>query len=160
MKNLLGRAIWMAPASLCLMVPNPVEAQSVERPRLTAQQCQPLTADNADICCIALNRNELLTDEELDQCPPLTTARIRTVVDEFDSDETNPPTGTVPSDDPDDPDDPGQDPGGDPGTETTKANSGAGNGGESGAGEHESSDPDPGNSGGHNNSPDSPGGRN
>ena len=135
----------------------PAQAQAIERPILTTQQCQPLSADNSDLCCIALNRQEFLTAAEIDQCPPLTTARIRTVIEEANSD-TDQTAGTVPTDGPVGP---GEEPGADPGIENTaKANSGAGNAGETGSGEHSSTDADPGNSGGSNNSPDSPSGQN
>src|SRR5262245_34086343 len=55
---------------------NPATSQSNVRPRLTAAQCQPLTESNYELCCIARNRTSILTREQLDQCPPLTTSLI------------------------------------------------------------------------------------
>ena len=50
------KAIWMASVGIFLSMPAlPAGAQNIERPTLTAAQCQPLSADNADLCCIALN---------------------------------------------------------------------------------------------------------
>ena len=94
------KAIWMASAVLFSSIPTfPAGAQNIERPTLTAAQCQPLSADNADLCCIALNRQQLLTDAEIEQCPPLTTARIRAVVEEHDGGNNSGPTaGTIPTD--------------------------------------------------------------
>ena len=150
--------IWIFSAAFVASLPAiPARAQAIERPILTALQCQPLSSDNSDLCCIALNRQEFLTAAEIDQCPPLTTARIRTVIEEANSD-TDQTAGTVPTDGPVGP---GEEPGADPGIgDTAKANSGAGNAGETGSGEHSSTDADPGNSGGSNNSPDSPSGQN
>ena len=65
---------------------------------MTAAQCQPLTADNYEMCCIALNRTELLRPGDLAQCPPLTTALIRGVLSDDDSD-NGVTTGSVAADD-------------------------------------------------------------
>ncbi|WP_292528866.1 hypothetical protein [Mesorhizobium sp.] len=56
----------------------PASAQSSISPVLTAEQCIPLTEQNYAICCVALNRDELLTRAELDQCPPITTGQVGT----------------------------------------------------------------------------------
>jgi len=195
-------AIWLTSATLVTIAANTAGAQNagaqnIERPILTAEQCQPLSAENAEICCIASNRRLLLTAGELDQCPPLTTASIRAVlegsadgvippspdvvtvpVDGNDQPSLSPGTNVVtvpidgndqPSPTPgtnvgtapiDRPDQPSEEPGEEPGDDTTNVNSGAGNAGETGSGEHASTDADPGNSAGNNNSPDSPPGQN
>jgi hypothetical protein len=61
----------------------PARAQEVQRPLLTAQQCSPLTEANYDLCCVARNRMEILRAKEIDQCPPITTSLIQSVLDEF-----------------------------------------------------------------------------
>jgi hypothetical protein len=58
----------------------PASAQLSPRPTMTAAQCQPLTEQNYELCCIAANRSRILTREQIAQCPPLTTARIQTVL--------------------------------------------------------------------------------
>jgi hypothetical protein len=58
----------------------PAGAQGLERPVLTAQECHPLTGDNYELCCVALNRMDILTAAEIDQCPPMTTAQIQSVL--------------------------------------------------------------------------------
>lgn len=58
----------------------PSEAQQSPRPRLTLDQCQPLTAENYELCCIARNRHAILTAEQLEQCPPLVTSLIQNVI--------------------------------------------------------------------------------
>ncbi|MDK1373171.1 MULTISPECIES: hypothetical protein [unclassified Sinorhizobium] len=54
----------------------PARAQGAERPILTADQCSPLTEGNYQLCCMARNRNMILTAEQIEQCPPLSTAAI------------------------------------------------------------------------------------
>ncbi len=51
-------------------------AQDSIRPRLTAAQCQPLTDANYAQCCIAINRRSILSSDQIEQCPPLTTSLI------------------------------------------------------------------------------------
>lgn len=51
-------------------------AQDSIRPRLTAAQCQPLTDANYARCCIAINRRSILSSDQIEQCPPLTTSLI------------------------------------------------------------------------------------
>lgn len=58
----------------------PSGAQQSPRPRLTLDQCQPLTAENYELCCIARNRHAILTAEQLEQCPPLVTSLIQNVI--------------------------------------------------------------------------------
>ena len=83
----------MASAVLFSSIPTfPAGAQNIECLTLTAAQCQPLSADNADLCCIALNWQQLLTDAEIEQCPPMTTARICAVVEEHDGGNNSGPT--------------------------------------------------------------------
>lgn len=50
------------------------------RPRLTASQCQPLTDANYARCCIAINRRSILSPDQIEQCPPLTTSLIATTL--------------------------------------------------------------------------------
>src|SRR5688500_2401003 len=105
------------------------------RPTLTPEQCQPISADNTEICCIASNRQLLLSAAELAQCPPLTTTSIRAVLEALDDTVGTPGTNvvTLPIDGTDQP---GEEPGeelGVPGDDTAKANSGAGNAGETGS---------------------------
>ena len=77
-------------ALLTTLVYGPAVAQTVERPTLAADQCQPLTQANFELCCVAQNREVLLTGGEVDQCPPLTTALIQKVIDDMeDSDNDN-----------------------------------------------------------------------
>ncbi|WP_172751291.1 hypothetical protein [Ensifer sp. LCM 4579] len=64
-------------AGFLASAPIPASGQAVERPILTADQCNPLTEANYELCCIALNRTELLSAGQLAQCPPLNTAVIR-----------------------------------------------------------------------------------
>ena len=151
-KNLMS-SVWLASATLFILSTHPSAAQTLVQPTLTAEQCQPLSAANADLCCIALNRQQLLTSQEIDQCPPVTTARIQDVMEAQEPvDNTAPTDVVVPTDGT-----PGEEP--EPTTEVN-ANSGAGNGGETGTSETGSTDSDPGNSGGNNNAPSSPGGQN
>ncbi|RWE19017.1 MAG: hypothetical protein EOS41_31025, partial [Mesorhizobium sp.] len=56
-------------------------AQNSIRPRMTAAQCQPLMESNYALCCIAINRNSILSRAQLDQCPPLTTSLIAATLD-------------------------------------------------------------------------------
>lgn len=55
-------------------------AQESIRPRLTAAQCQPLTDANYARCCIAINRRSILSSDQIEQCPPLTTSLIATTL--------------------------------------------------------------------------------
>ncbi|PBB83676.1 hypothetical protein CK216_27710, partial [Mesorhizobium sp. WSM3876] len=48
---------------------------------MTAAQCQPLMESNYALCCIAINRNSILSRAQLDQCPPLTTSLIAATLD-------------------------------------------------------------------------------
>ena len=48
---------------------------------MSAAQCNPLTENNYERCCIALNRSSILTPPQLSLCPPLTTSFIESVVD-------------------------------------------------------------------------------
>ena len=57
-------------------------AQSQVRPILNAQQCSPLSDENYEICCIALNRSDILSATDIAQCPPLTTSLISNVLAE------------------------------------------------------------------------------
>jgi hypothetical protein len=157
MKNFHTATIFISSAVLLSFAASAAGAKELVRPTLTAEQCQPLSPNNVDLCCMAMNRNNLLTATQIDQCPPLTTARLRAALAKSDV------TGSIPTPSikPDQPgNEPGAVPAGQPGSDPAKANSGAGNGAETGTGEHASSDTDPGNSGGHNNSPDSPAGQN
>ncbi|PLU36802.1 hypothetical protein BMJ27_09025, partial [Sinorhizobium medicae] len=54
----------------------PARAQNVVGPMLVAEQCSPLTDANYEACCMAQNRAEILTAEQINQCPPLSTASI------------------------------------------------------------------------------------
>jgi uncharacterized membrane protein YgcG len=63
-------------SSTVLMSAVPAAAQNSLRPRLTVEQCQPLTRANFAMCCIAVNRQSILAPEQLAQCPPLTTSVI------------------------------------------------------------------------------------
>ena len=40
-------------------------AQSQVRPILNAQQCSPLSDENNEICCIALNRDDILSAAQI-----------------------------------------------------------------------------------------------
>ena len=78
-KKILTRSTMLTSVALvCSMPIMPASAQSSVRPVLTAEQCVPLTEQNYAICCVALNRDELLTRSELDQCPPITTGQVGT----------------------------------------------------------------------------------
>ncbi len=78
-KQILTRSTMLTSMALvCSMPTMPASAQSSIRPVLTAEQCVPLTEQNYAICCVALNRDELLTRAELDQCPPITTGQVGT----------------------------------------------------------------------------------
>lgn len=68
----------------------PARGQEAERPILTADQCSPLTEANYQLCCIAQNRDQILTAGQIEQCPPLSTALIRNV---FSTTSTNGVTG-------------------------------------------------------------------
>lgn len=66
-------------AALLAATTLPVSAQS-PRPFLTAAQCQPLTEENYEMCCIAINRSSILSDDELGMCPPITTSLIQNIL--------------------------------------------------------------------------------
>ena len=73
----------MALVSLAFFVPAssvPARAQALERPIMNAEQCHPLSPSNYELCCVARNRIEILTPSEIDQCPPMTTAQINSVL--------------------------------------------------------------------------------
>ncbi|THK34412.1 hypothetical protein EHS39_30635, partial [Ensifer sp. MPMI2T] len=53
------------------------DANAVQRQRMTAKQCSPLTEDNFAACCVALNRSKILTPAQIKMCPPLSTATIK-----------------------------------------------------------------------------------
>ena len=70
-------------AAVCLVgYAVPATAQFSPRPFLTADQCQPLTEATYELCCIAANRSRILTPEQIDLCPPITTSRIQALLDE------------------------------------------------------------------------------
>ena len=72
---LAGTAIGLVSAGAFFIAAPAVPAMAKSpRPVLSAQQCQPLSAGNFAICCVALNRGDILSAAELDQCPPLTTS--------------------------------------------------------------------------------------
>ncbi|MQV38788.1 hypothetical protein GHK38_03955, partial [Sinorhizobium meliloti] len=52
------------------------DADAVQRQRMTARQCSPLSEDNFAACCVAINRTKILTPAQIKMCPPLTTASI------------------------------------------------------------------------------------
>lgn len=52
------------------------DADAVQRQRMTARQCSPLSEDNFAACCVAINRSKILTPAQIKMCPPLTTATI------------------------------------------------------------------------------------
>ncbi|RUX92521.1 hypothetical protein EN935_02730 [Mesorhizobium sp. M7D.F.Ca.US.004.03.1.1] len=56
------------------------QAEESIRPRLTAAQCQPLTDANYARCCIAINRRSILSSDQIEQCPPITTSLIATTL--------------------------------------------------------------------------------
>ena len=159
MNRILRNTVWLASATLFSLSAYPSTAQTLVRPTLNAEQCQPLSAANADLCCIAMNRQQLLTSQEIDQCPPVTTARIQDVMQAQESVDTDQTNGVIPTDGAVPTDGTGQ-PGEEPEPTEANANSGAGNGGETGPSETGSMDSDPGNSEGNNNAPDSPPGQN
>ncbi|WP_309083108.1 hypothetical protein [Chelativorans sp.] len=51
------------------------------RPEMTTAQCNPLTEANRELCCVAINRERILTPSALDQCPPLTTSSVERALD-------------------------------------------------------------------------------
>ncbi|PLU70894.1 hypothetical protein BMJ20_11780, partial [Sinorhizobium medicae] len=52
------------------------DADAVQRQRMTARQCSPLSEANFAACCVAINRSKILTPAQIKMCPPLTTATI------------------------------------------------------------------------------------
>ena len=89
--KLLAAAGALSPAFLLssafLVLPGTsVYAQENPRPVLTADQCQPLTKDNLELCCVAQNRARLLSEEEIRSCPPVTTGLVERVVKILESD--------------------------------------------------------------------------
>ncbi|TCD14202.1 hypothetical protein [Oricola cellulosilytica] len=56
-------------------------AQEVPRLILSAAQCQPLTEANYLSCCYAKNRTEILSLDQLEQCPPIRTTLLRALRD-------------------------------------------------------------------------------
>jgi hypothetical protein len=42
----------------------------------SASQCRQLTDDNVGLCCYALNKKFILTQQQLAMCPPITTSAI------------------------------------------------------------------------------------
>ncbi|MQX09686.1 hypothetical protein GHK48_15745, partial [Sinorhizobium fredii] len=69
------------------------DADAVERRRMTAAQCRPLTEDNFAACCVAINRSKILTPAQIKMCPPLTTATVSASApgrDRSDTDATGP----------------------------------------------------------------------
>ncbi|MCA0033064.1 hypothetical protein [Mesorhizobium sp. B263B2A] len=67
-------------AVLAASMTSSTAAQDSIRPRMTAAQCQPLTDANYAMCCIAINRGSILSSDQLDQCPPITTSLIATTL--------------------------------------------------------------------------------
>ncbi|HEV7255420.1 MAG TPA: hypothetical protein VGN97_20260 [Mesorhizobium sp.] len=68
-------------STLLLLPTAPAQAQQSLRPVLSAAQCQPLSEANFEMCCVAQNRAQFLTPEEVRSCPPLTTALVARVVE-------------------------------------------------------------------------------
>lgn len=64
---------------------------------MSAAKCSPLTGSNYQSCCIALNRSQILTPYELNQCPPLTTAVIGVANSPSGDDERSSGDGNRPS---------------------------------------------------------------
>ncbi|MCG5482023.1 MAG: hypothetical protein KK478_23835 [Ensifer alkalisoli] len=77
---LTSSGVALLSAGFLASAPVPASGQAMERPILTADQCSPLTESNYELCCIALNRTEILNAGQLAQCPPLSTALIRNVL--------------------------------------------------------------------------------
>jgi hypothetical protein len=46
------------------------DADAVQRQRMTARQCSPLSEDNFAACCVAINRSKILTPAQIKMCPP------------------------------------------------------------------------------------------
>lgn len=67
-------------AVLAASMTSSTAAQDSIRPQMTAAQCQPLTDANYAMCCIAINRGSILSSDQLDQCPPITTSLIATTL--------------------------------------------------------------------------------
>ena len=78
----LAYRLLLGSATVCLIgYTVPSTAQISSRPFLTADQCQPLTEENYELCCIAANRSRILTRAQIKQCPPITTSRIQALTD-------------------------------------------------------------------------------
>jgi hypothetical protein len=71
-----------AVAMLLVPMTSQVSAQDFARPTLMAEQCQPLSSANYELCCIALNRDQLLPADQAGQCPPLTDTFVQRVMEE------------------------------------------------------------------------------
>ena len=84
--HLTSTGLALISAGFLAVAAAPAGAQQVERPILTVDQCTPLTESNYELCCIALNRTEILSAGQLAQCPPLTTTFIRNVFQSTDND--------------------------------------------------------------------------
>ncbi|HMF67965.1 MAG TPA: hypothetical protein VK602_10195, partial [Phyllobacterium sp.] len=56
----------------------PAYAQTKRALFASAAQCRTLTDENAGLCCFALNKRWVLSKQQLDMCPPLTTSAIST----------------------------------------------------------------------------------
>lgn len=76
---LASAAILSSP--LTMIGTQPSTAQTLDRPIVTAAQCARLTSENYVICCMAANRDSVLSEEEIEQCPPITTALIRIAIE-------------------------------------------------------------------------------
>ena len=88
-------AILLISSALAATLPTGfASAQNSLRPRMAAAACQPLTRDNFEMCCIALNRRSILSSEQLAQCPPLTTSVISAVLAGSENDGNDGGTGS------------------------------------------------------------------
>ena len=78
----VGNALLLSSAICLAALVTPAASQQSPRPRLSAAQCQPLTEANYEVCCIALNRRSILSAQQIDECPPLTTSLVSRAVRE------------------------------------------------------------------------------